>query len=56
MPESVDNTKAEESSTRARDRTNLLFWLSVWIGTTWAGGVFGFLLGCGGGLKSGILY
>ena len=46
MPESTDNTKANESATRrARDRTNLQFWLSVWCGTMVAGGASMAMLG-----------
>jgi len=47
MPESTDNTKGEENTTRAREReTILLFWLSVFGGTIVAGGVFGSLFAC----------
>jgi len=49
MPESMDNTNAEESPrTIGTFRSWLsvcLFWLSVWCGTTVAGGAFGFLVG-----------
>jgi len=48
MGESMDNTKAEKHTNRAREReTILLFWLSVWGGMIAAGGVVGFLVACG---------
>ena len=53
----MDRTKTGESTTRARDRTNLLFWFSVWGGTSVAGSVSGFLVACSmvGGMGVGFL-
>jgi hypothetical protein len=48
MPNTADNTKTEERITEIKDYTTLPFWLRVWGGTTVAGGVFGFLVGCWG--------
>jgi len=55
----MDNTKGDVSAARSRPnlefwRSSVPFWLWVWYGTTMAGWVFGFLLGCSGaGLVAG---
>jgi len=46
MPGSTDNSKADKSLARSGNQTSLPFWFLVWGGTTAAGGVFGFLVGC----------
>jgi len=56
MPESMDNTKTDECATRARGQSTFLFWLSVWVGTILAAGVFGFLFDYDGASWAGDRY
>jgi len=56
MPDSTDNSKTDESTTRATNRTIILFWLWVWCGTSAAGGVWGAFLGWGEGLVSNMVF
>lgn len=55
MPYPTDNSKTDATTIRTKDYTTFPFWVSVFGGTTVAGGAFGFLAGCsGGGLEGGI--
>lgn len=47
MAEPLDNSKADENTSRAGNQARFPFWFPVWGGTVVAGGLFGFLIACG---------